>query len=128
MNKVALVGSRDFNDSDLLTQIMYSLADTEDWDNKNVTILCGGARGADAEGKKFAERHSIAVDMYPANWDDFGKRAGYIRNIEMAKAADFVVALWDGESRGTKHMIEQSEAMGNKVYVYNYATGDVHVN
>jgi hypothetical protein len=128
MNKVAIVGSRSFNDSDLLDSIMYSLADDYEWDNENVTILCGGAKGADAEGKQFAERHGIAVDMFPANWDDFGKRAGYIRNMEMAKAAQFVVALWDGESKGTKHMIDYSERLGNKVYVYNFSTGEVHVN
>ena len=41
-----------------------------------------------------------------ANWDTFGKRAGYIRNQEMANNADALVAFWDEESKGTRHMIE----------------------
>lgn len=56
-----------------------------------------------------------------ADWDIYGKSAGYIRNAEMAKYADACVVFWDGKSRGTKHMIDlaKKEGIGLKVVNYN---------
>ena len=44
--------------------------------------------------------------IYPAQWDKYGKRAGYRRNEQMAEVADGLIAFWDGQSKGTKHMID----------------------
>ena len=52
--------------------------------------------------------------VFPAQWERYGKRAGPIRNAAMAKYADYGVALWDGESRGTAHMIR---LMADRVFV-----------
>ena len=77
--------------------------------NKSVThdivIVSGTASGADRLGERYAASRTYRVDRYPADWTTFGKRAGYLRNEEMAMNADALVALWDGESRGTQHMI-----------------------
>jgi hypothetical protein len=59
----------------------------------------------------------LKLENYPANWRQKGKQAGYLRNQEMAKKADALVAFWDGESKGTKHMIDIAEQMGLKVNV-----------
>lgn len=69
-------------------------------------VLCGMARGVDLMGKAWAEANGIPVEEYPADWDQYGKRAGYLRNAEMAKNANALFAIWDGESRGTRHMID----------------------
>lgn len=72
----------------------------------DIVIVSGTARGADLLGEQYAQSRSFQVERYPAEWDQYGKRAGYIRNEQMAQNADALVALWDGESRGTKHMID----------------------
>ena len=61
-----------------------------------------------------------SVKEFPAQWNEFGKRAGYIRNEEMAKYADACVAFWDGESKGTKHMIDLANKHKIEVRVIKY--------
>ncbi len=56
--------------------------------------------------------------MYPAAWDTYGLKAGYIRNEEMADNADALIAIWDGKSRGTKHMIDIATRKGLRVYIH----------
>jgi hypothetical protein len=85
----------------------------------NLVVLCGGAKGADMLGEAWAERWA-AVTHYPARWNTEGKAAGIKRNERMAYDADMLVAFWDGESRGTKHMIEYSLKQGLEVHVYRY--------
>ena len=55
----------------------------------------------------------------------YGKRAGVRRNEEMADMADALIAIWDGSSPGTKHMIEVARRRGLKIYVHN-VTGGTH--
>lgn len=69
-------------------------------------VLSGTARGVDQLGEQWAKENNIKVARFPADWSSHGKGAGYIRNELMADNADALVALWDGESRGTKHMIK----------------------
>lgn len=80
-------------------------------------VVCGGARGADAGGRAWAEAMGVPVDMYPADWDKHGKGAGYIRNVQMADNAKQLVAFWDGKSRGTQHMIKTAKKKGLRVKV-----------
>jgi hypothetical protein len=80
-------------------------------------VLSGGAMGVDRMGEKWAEEHDLPLDLYPANWDLHGKAAGPIRNARMAENADALVAFWDGESRGTKNMIDEAKKRELKVMV-----------
>ena len=64
------------------------------------------AKGPDRIGKLWADDYGYPVKTYPADWDNFGKSAGYRRNEEMVKNADALIAFWDGKSPGTKHMID----------------------
>ena len=82
------------------------------------SVVSGCARGVDTLGEKFANDNSLPLEKYPADWDTYGKRAGYIRNTEMADNAEALLAIWDGESRGTKHMIDIAREKGLKVFVY----------
>lgn len=81
------------------------------------TVLSGGAEGVDKLGEEFARRMKIPIEPHPANWGLHGKRAGIIRNIEMAKKAQALVAIWDGKSPGTDHMISTARAAGLLVHV-----------
>lgn len=69
-------------------------------------MYCGEAIGPDRHGRRWAKRRGIPVRSFPANWDGLGKRAGMVRNEHMACLADAVIVRWDGESAGTRHMIE----------------------
>lgn len=54
---------------------------------------------------------------YPADWERYGRSAGMIRNREMINAADEVLALWDGKSKGTGQAIALSKRRGIPVYL-----------
>lgn len=117
MFRVIIAGGRDFSDYDLLSGTMDLLLSNI---HDDITVICGKARGADTLGERYARERGYAVQYFPADWDRCGKRAGYIRNIEMAKDADALAAFWDGHSHGTKHMIETARQNGLKIRVKRY--------
>lgn len=80
-------------------------------------VISGTARGVDRMGEDWARRHRIPIERYPAQWDIDGRSAGYKRNELMGFMADALIAIWDSESRGTKHMIDIAQRKGLKVYV-----------
>lgn len=86
----------------------------------DVELLCGMARGADITAYGLFKETSNTIHEYPAEWDKYGKRAGYLRNTEMAKVADIGLAFWDGSSKGTKHMIDTMDRLGKTCYVVRY--------
>ena len=87
-----------------------------------IRIVSGAARGADQLGEQYAKATGYEVSKFPADWDSLGKRAGYVRNVEMAEFAiennsvGVLIAFWDGKSKGTEHMIKQATKYGLKVY------------
>ncbi len=83
------------------------------------TVVSGCAKGVDTLGEEYAEDCNIPVDRYPANWAVNGRAAGAIRNEQMARNADALIAVWDGRSPGTKNMIKIAKALGLKVYIHN---------
>lgn len=80
-------------------------------------FVSGGCRGADALGERYAREHGYPIERYPADWGRYGDAAGPIRNKEMAKAADYVICFWDGESRGTGSMIKFAKSLGKPVKI-----------
>lgn len=117
MSRVIVAGGRDFNNYQLLRdKLDYYLQNLPD-----IEIVSGGAKGADALGERYAEENAYPLKIFPADWDNLGKRAGFVRNSEMAEHADYLIAFWDGKSRGTKHMINIAKRVGLKVKVVIYA-------
>jgi len=84
------------------------------------TVISGTARGADRLGEQWAFKNRVPIEKYPADWDKYGNSAGYKRNVEMAKVAEALIALWDGESKGTSHMIDIAKSHGLKVVVFKF--------
>lgn len=127
--RVIIAGSRDFDD---FTRLMNNCNDIlSDIVNKNndlekIRIVSGTARGADQLGEQYAinMRHELSK-FYP-DWDRLGKRAGYVRNAEMAEYAKadgnhgVLIAFWDGKSKGTKHMIDLAEKKGLEVHIVEF--------
>lgn len=113
---VIIAGGRDFVDSNRMGEVLDRLFSL----NKPDSIICGMANGADKLGWEYARSRGIAIQEFPANWDDHGKAAGPIRNRKMAEVATHLVAFWDGRSAGTKHMISVAEKMGLQIRVIRY--------
>ena len=117
--KVIIAGSRGFSNYKLLKE-ECNKALREKKKTHNVIIVSGHARGADTLGEKYAADENLDLEIYPADWKKFGKSAGFRRNEQMAEVADAVIAFWNGESHGTKHMIDIAEEKGLKTKVINY--------
>jgi hypothetical protein len=99
--KLAVVGSRGFNDYEKLKSNLDIIHKV-----KIVTcVISGGAYGADSLAEKWAKENNIETLIFYPDWDKYGKSAGYIRNEEIVKASDAVIAFWDGTSKGTEHSI-----------------------
>lgn len=111
--KTIIAGSRAFDDFNALLGFLSVMS--PEWDIEEV--VSGGARGADALGEQFAKLYNIPVKKFPADWDTYGKGAGFIRNSEMAKYADGLIAFWDGVSPGTKHMIVSMYEQNKPVHI-----------
>lgn len=120
MFRVIIAGGRDFEDYQLLRQTMNKLlVNTED----EIVIVSGKARGADTLGERYAKECGYKILPFPADWEKHGRKAGFLRNMEMAKNADALIAFWDGKSKGTKSMIDLANRHQLKVRVkmYEYA-------
>lgn len=111
--KVIIAGSRQFNDYELLEKRMLQLFGSTPID----VIISGHAKGADTLGEKYAKDYGVKLEIYPADWNKYGKYAGYLRNEIMANHGDVLVAFWNGESKGTKHMINIALEKGLEVHV-----------
>lgn len=113
--KLIIAGSRDFADYDLLKKSVDALIGEEP-----VEIISGGARGADSLGKWYATVNNFPVTTVLPDWKKYGRAAGPLRNGEMAKIADTLIAFWDGESSGTRDMIRQATEKGLRVHVVKF--------
>jgi hypothetical protein len=121
--KVIIAGSRGFSNYRLLREQCNKFL-REKRKISNIIIVSGHARGADTLGEKYAQDEGFDLEIYPAQWDKFGKRAGYRRNEQMAKVADALIAFWDGSSIGTKHMIDIMNEKNLSVRVVEYETSN----
>ena len=62
--------------------------------------------------QQYAQDKGYPVKQFPANWNKYGKSAGYKRNEEMSKYGEGLIAFWDGKSKGTQHMINLAKENG----------------
>jgi hypothetical protein len=112
--KLIIAGSRTFADYQLLCQTLAP-------ERPHITqVLTGGARGADQLGYRWAWKHAIRHQLFRAEWERFGKSAGVRRNAQMAQDGDVLIAFWDGQSPGTRHMISYMQQLGKPVVVIRF--------
>lgn len=115
--KVIIAGGRDFKDYDLLCQKCDQILSSV---QEDIIIVSGCALGADFLGEKYSEERGYQTFYFPANWRLYGRGAGPVRNREMADYADAAIVFWDGQSKGSAHMIETAKEKGLKVRVIKY--------
>lgn len=116
--KVIIAGSRGITE---YAEIEYAMHDSG---FDATEIVSGGARGVDTLGEQWAKEYNILLTVMKADWEVDGRRAGMLRNISMAKYADALVALWDGNSNGTAHMITEAVKQRLKVFVVTLTRND----
>ena len=121
--KLIVAGGREFTDYYKLRRELMAMA-LNTYHDKAVSIVSGMARGADALAVRFATEFKVQLHEFPAQWQrpdgSTDKSAGFKRNQAMADFADGLLAFWDGQSRGTAHMIETMRKAGKPVHVVRY--------
>lgn len=125
--KIIVAGGRDFSDYKLVDEKLTAIR-TAVWKNDvadDLEIVCGKARGADALGDEWGKANHVGVEYFPANWNrqpdgSYDRAAGHKRNRQMGDYADALLAFWDGNSRGTKGMIDYATEKGLAVFIVKY--------
>lgn len=114
--KIIIAGSRDFSSFKTLEKFCNAVIPS----NVEVTIISGGARGADKLGERYARKYGYKLEIYPAEWGTYGRAAGPIRNEQMAAVATHLIAFWDGSSPGTSNMINLAHSKGLETRICYY--------
>ncbi len=120
---LAIIGGRDYNDYPRLQQVIETYFTKETNGFKQFTfdtIVSGAASGADRLGATFAKEHNIKLIEYPADWQRWGRSAGFIRNEDIIKAADCVLCMWDGQSKGSANSLSIAKRLKKDTIVIYY--------
>ena len=110
--KVAVIGSRGFDDYDLMVKTLDKI--------KITLIVSGHAVGADKLGERYAIEKGIETKIFLPDWKNLGKAAGMIRNTDIINEAELVVAFWDGTSKGSADSIEKANKLNKPVIIVDY--------
>jgi len=127
--KVIIAGSRSIDDLGFVREAVEASPFTV------TKVVSGCAKGVDKLGEEWALENDIEIEAFPADWKNlsdprgvikrtgphgsYNALAGIHRNTAMGQYADALIAVWDGKSTGTKHMIEYMQSLGKPVFVYN---------
>ena len=117
--KVIIAGSRSIEDMCIIERAVDVAMKFWDTHVSDIAeVVSGGATGVDELGECFATENNIPVRQFLPYWKKYGKAAGIIRNNKMADYADRLIAVWDGESKGTKHMISAMQCLNKEVVIH----------
>ena len=115
--KLIIAGGRDFDDYPLMKSKLDNILETVD---EQIEIVSGTANGADKLGEQYAQEKGFPIKRFPADWDKYKKKAGYIRNKQMAEYATHCVCFWNGKSKGTAMMIDLAKELKLGLRVIKY--------
>jgi hypothetical protein len=97
--KLAVVGSRTITNYEFVKKLL-------DKQKENISlIVSGGAKGVDTLAERWAKENGIPTKIFLPDWDTYGSKAGYMRNVFIINECDICLAIWDGKSRGTIHSV-----------------------
>jgi hypothetical protein len=114
--KLAVIGSRSFRDYSLLKEKL----DQINAETPIKKIISGGAVGADKLGEFYAEENNLKTKIFIPDWKKYGRGAGIIRNEDIIKNSDKVIAFWDGKSKGTLSSIKLAEKYNKSLIIVKY--------
>lgn len=118
--KTIIAGSRSITDEAALLDALRACG----FEALITEVFSGGARGVDALGEAWAAKRGLTIRRFVPDWASAPRHAGLLRNVEMAAQADALIALWDGASRGTAHMIQTAHQHKLRVYVHKIQGDD----
>jgi hypothetical protein len=126
MESLGVVGSRSITNKNAVRQAIVEspwwnsrgMHPPETWDFKFVS---GGADGVDTLAEQIARDMGVEIEVIDPNWDDWsnGHPAKY-RNTKIVEMSDYVVAVWDGHSNGTRDTIDKCLDKSTPLYVSVY--------
>ena len=118
--KTIVAGSRSIADYELVKKAINEV----DWD---ISVLYSGdADGVDQLAIRWAAENDIPVERRPPKYDEYGgNRAPLERNKQMAREADALIAVWNGSSTGTEHMIRQARNRGLQISIHRTDTSSL---
>lgn len=130
--KIVICGGRKFDDFKLFKLELDEILEGK----SGVVLISGGADGADNMAKNYARRYGYEFQEVLADWENvtvpgaivktkkdgtqYNKRAGIDRNLKLLAMADMIVAFWDGRSKGTGHMVQESKRRNIPLVVVDY--------
>lgn len=104
--RYGVIGSRTFNNYDILFHVLEK--------HYIYKIISGGAKGADTLAERYATEKGIPFEWFPPDYEKYGKKAPFVRNKEIVRGSDVIIAFWDMVSTGTKHSIDFATSIGIK--------------
>jgi hypothetical protein len=124
--KLAIIGSRSFNDSTSFDRIMVDFLVDKTYPS---VIVSGNAPGADTLAEEWALTKGIETRIFKPQYKDFPKkernyRATKERNTQIANFCEMLIAFWDMNSTGTRDTIEKTIGLGKPVYIHNVNSGE----
>ena len=111
--KTIIAGSRVITDYEAVNRAIAESG----FANQISEVVSGRAKGVDTLGEEWALRNGVPCRHFPAAWQTEGRAAGPLRNEQMALYAEALIAVWDGMSRGSRHMIELAQRQGLRVHI-----------
>jgi len=108
--KIGVIGSRDYQYWELVLEFMDRLP-------TDTILVSGGARGVDTLAEVRANENGLQKLIYRANWQKQGRAAGFVRNEYIIENSEWVVAFWDGRSKGTEYSIRLADKSGKPLTV-----------
>ena len=121
--RIIIAGKRDFYDFNRLSRFCDNIIKPLENSFSKITIISGNALGTDRMGEEYAKQRNYNLIIFPAKWFEFGKKAGPIRNSQMAdyaisdNAEALLIAFWNGESKGTADMINKAKNKNMKIFI-----------
>lgn len=117
--RVLVTGSRDWRDAQAIARALIDAEDRLGGYPDSMTLVHGGARGADSIAADVAGQGGWEIEAHPADWDLYGKSAGFRRNAEMVRlGADICLAFIRANSRGASHTAALAKAAGIPTRIY----------
>ena len=133
--KIAIIGSRDFTDYSKIDYIMAKIDRILNFSDKTITVVSGGAPGADTLGEDWAKNNNHIPLIFEAEWNNlelkpckvkmgrygpYNALAGFNRNNKIIENSDLVVAFWNGTSPGTTDSIKKAKKQNKPVVIYDF--------